>query len=198
MEMLHPLSLGSNAKNAGGDESVTVLVNREIPRSAEKQFTKTLGELLQDFDRFPGTSGSMVFRRETGADVEFSILQRFAKSSDHEAWLKSSQFPAWVSEIAPATPSRDHIHRYSGMESFFVSARAPDAPPRWKMALILMIAVYPMSLVVSHWFAPLLSKMSLFTGSLLTSVIMVLVMTYVLVPILTRIFQGWLNPSKER
>lgn len=198
MEMLLPLSLKSEGSKAADDESITVLVNRVVSRTEEERFLSTLKELLHDFGRFPGTSGNMVFRREIENDVEFSILQRFAKSDDHDAWLKSPQFPVWVREIAPATPTADHIHRYSGMESFFVTAQAPDAPPRWKMAMILLIAVYPMSLVLSHWFAPMLSKMSLFSGSLLTSVFMVFAMTYVLVPILTKVFQGWLQPSKGR
>lgn len=198
MEMLLPLSLKSEGNKVADDESVTVLVNRTVPRTEEEWFLSTLKGLLLDFDRFPGTLGNMVFRREIENEVEFSILQRFAKSADHEAWLKSPQFGVWVREVAPATPTPDHIHRYSGMESFFVTAQAPDAPPRWKMALILMIAVYPMSLAMSHWFAPMLSEMSLFSGSLLTSVFMVFAMTYVLVPILTNIFQGWLQPSKGR
>ena len=198
MEMLLPFSWKPEANKSAGDKSVTVLVNRMIPRPDEERFTSTLKDLLLDFDRFPGTSGNMVFRREIGDNLEFSILQRFEKSADHEAWLKSTQFPTWVSEIAPAIPAPDHIHRYSGMESLFVTARAPDAPPRWKMAMILMIAVYPMSLVMSHWFAPMLSKLSLFSGSLLTSIFMVFTMTYVLVPILTRAFQGWLQPQARQ
>jgi antibiotic biosynthesis monooxygenase (ABM) superfamily enzyme len=40
------------------------------------------------------------------------------------------------------------------MESFFVTARAPDAPPPWKMAVLLLLAVYPVSLGVATWLAP--------------------------------------------
>jgi antibiotic biosynthesis monooxygenase (ABM) superfamily enzyme len=65
------------------------------------------------------------------------------------------------------------------------------------MAVILMLAVCPMSMAVSRWFAPTLAKMSLLAGSLITSVFMVFVMTYVLVPILTKLFQPWLQPRKS-
>jgi len=194
MDLLYPLRLLSPAGTPLESDSVTVLVNRVVPSVEEQLFQATLKELLEEFDRFPGTSGSMVFRQEVDGDVEFSILKRFAGETDHDAWMNSTGFARWRDAAAPATPTRDHVHRYSGMESFFVSAQAPDPPPRWKMALLLMIAVYPMSLTVSRWIAPALANVSLFAGAFITSVIMVISMTYVIVPLLTRLFQGWLEP----
>ena len=176
-------------------------MNRVVPAEREVPFVATLKGLLEAFDRFPGTSGSAVFRRESGEEVEFSILKRFSSRNAHDAWLASSEFARWRAEVAPATPTPEHVRRYSGMEAFFVSSRAPDAPPRWKMAVVLFFAVLPMSLAMSRWVAPALAHLSLFTGSLITSVAMVLAMTYAVVPLLTRIFQPWLQatgPSRAR
>jgi len=196
METLYPLHTTTPAD--GDDGSVTVLVNRTVARDEEGSFLAKLTGLLEDFDRFPGTSGSMVFRREIGGEVEFSVLQRFAKKADHDAWIESGDFARWRSEVAPPEPAPGHVHRYSGMESFFVTARAPDAPPRWKMALLLMIAVYPLSLAISHWFAPALARVPLFAGTLITSVFMVAAMTYAIVPVLTKVFGWWLDPAEKR
>lgn len=191
MEILRPLQ----ATSSGESGVLTVLVHRTVPKAEKAVFLERLNGLLRDFGRFPGTSGSMVFQRETGAGVEFSILQKFDGESAHEAWLQSPEFIRWREAVAPPEPEPGHVHRYSGMEAFFVSAGAPDAPPRWKMAVLLLLAVYPMSLAISHWFAPALAHVSLFTGSLITSVSMVVLMTYVVVPILTKLFQWWLQPS---
>ena len=195
MGILYPLQSLSSNRDADTGESITVLVSRVVHSGMEASLIKTLRNLLHDFDRFPGTSGSMVFSRKSGNEVEFSILQRFANQSDHDAWLQSPDFARWQEEVAPPTPTPGHIHRYSGMESFFVSRQAPDAPPRWKMAVILLIAVYPMSLALSHWIAPVLASMPLLSGTLLVSVLMVIAMTYILVPMLTKIFERWLNPK---
>lgn len=195
MELLYPLRAPRCVGNASAGDSVTVLINRVLPSSAQDAFLATLTGLLDEFDRFPGTRGSMVFRRQVGADLEFSILQRFAAAADHDAWLASPGFTRWRAAVAPARPTPDHVHRYSGMEAFFVSAQAPEAPPRWKMALLLMIAVYPMSLAVAYWLAPALAALPLFAGAFTTSVLMVLAMTYVLVPLLTQLFQRWLQPE---
>ena len=196
MKMLYPLpSPGVDAEIGG---SVTVLVNRLVPQSGEKAFAAALHELLRDFDQFPGTGGSRVFRRPDGEDVEFSILQHFSSQTDHDSWLASPEFTHWRGEVAPLVPTPDHIHLYAGMESFFVSAKAPDAPPRWKMAVLLLLVVYPLSFALSTWGAPALASLPVLAGTLLTSVVMVWLMTYVLVPILTKAFQSWLQPERPR
>ncbi len=195
MELLYPVSSHPPRGNATGGESVTVLVDRVISSAEEPAFRSTLEGLLEEFARVPGASGSLVFRRESGGDVEFSILQRFATEQDHAAWLASAGFGRWRAAMAPSTPTPDHVQRYSGMDAFFVDAKAPDAPPRWKMAVVLLVAVYPMSLAVAHWLAPALARVSLFTGALITSVIMVVSMTWIVVPLLTKLFEAWLQPA---
>ncbi|HRJ72313.1 MAG TPA: antibiotic biosynthesis monooxygenase [Terrimicrobiaceae bacterium] len=177
--------------------SVSVLVNRTVSTMNEKPFLETLEKLLAAFDAFPGTLGSKVFRRTAGRDVEYSIVQRFARESDHENWLASPEFAEWQRRMAPPEPAPDHVRRYVGLEALFVSAAAPDAPPKWKMAIILMIAVLPMSMAMSHWGAPVLARVSVFWGSLATSVLMVVTMTYALVPLLTAVFQKWLRPVRR-
>jgi len=194
MELLYPFLAPGAATETGGP--ITVLVNRFVPQDAENALADTLRGLLRDFDRFPGTSGCRIFRRPVGNGVEFSILQHFASQTDHDAWLASPEFARWRVAVAPPVPTPGHVHRYSGMESFFVSAKAPDAPPRWKMALLLLLIVYPLSLALSIWGAQVLASLPVLVGTLLTSVFMVWLMTYLLVPILTKVFQPWLQPTK--
>jgi antibiotic biosynthesis monooxygenase (ABM) superfamily enzyme len=195
MELLYPVGSHAPAGSTPAGESVTVLIDRTVPSSQQESFLASLKGLREEFARFPGTSGSMIFRRKAGGDVEFSILQRFESGAAHDAWLASPGFARWRQEVTPAGQAPGHVHRYSGMESFFVSAQAPAAPPRWKMAALLLVAVYPMSLAMSRWLAPALAHLPLFTGALLTSVPMVLAMTYVLVPLLTKVFERWLQPA---
>ncbi len=194
MELLHPVPAPGTAAGAAGP--ITVLINRLVPQAGEEAFAEKLKALLRDFERFPGASGSRLFRRSVGGSVEFSILQHFASQSDHDAWLASPEFERWRCEVAPPVPTPDHVRRYSGMDAFFVSAKAPDAPPRWKMAVLLLVVVYPLSLAISTWGAPALSALPELVGSFLTSVFMVWLMTYVLVPMLTKVFQSWLQPGR--
>jgi hypothetical protein len=62
----------------GPGSPLTVLVNCVVDQADESSFRANLEKLLADFGRFPGTRGSMVFRREEGAKVELTIMKRFS------------------------------------------------------------------------------------------------------------------------
>ena len=176
---------------------MTILVNCTTPSAQEASFLAVLEELLKEFDHFPGTDGHGIFQNSGGVNVDFSILQRFTGESAHKAWLASPAFARWRKAVAPSVPTPGHVRRYSGMDAFFVSSRAPDAPPRWKMALLLVAAVYPLSFAISEWGSPFLARSPAWLGALATSVIMTVLMTYFLIPGLTRLFQGWLTPVED-
>ncbi len=175
-----------------------MLVHCSVGFSDEAAFLDELRGLLDRFNQFPGTRGAKVFRGKNEDSVEISVLQRFATKADHEAWLNSSEFMQWRTLVEPYAATTGHVRRYTGMESLFVSAAAPDAPPRWKMALLLLLAVYPLSILMSAWLAPILATVPILLGALLTSLVMVWLMTYVLVPALTRCFQQWLTPVDSK
>lgn len=178
-------------------EALTILVQRSVRRDEEQKFLETLQARLGEFSQISGTQGSHVFRRELGDEVEFSILQSFSNETAHQAWRKSPGFERWLRDVAPETPAPGHLRRYSGLEALFVSAKTPGVPPRWKMALLMLVAVFPFSLAISVWCAPMLAGMSPMIGSFLTSIVMVVLMTYIIVPFLTWIFAGWLTTGTE-
>lgn len=198
MEIFRPLTTSAAAEKAVGDGAITILVHCVVPSSSETAFLNLLQERLAEFDRFPGTNGHLIFRRASGENVEISILQRFSGQAAHEAWLASPEFAWWRRAVAPEVPTPGHVRRYTGMESLFVSAQAPDAPPRWKMAILLLGVMFPISFAMSEWGAPALAHLPTLVGSLVTSILMVVLMTYLLVPALTKLFQPWLTTENNK
>lgn len=182
MQVLQPL--GSSTDPAG---PVTVLITRSVAAEEEEGFLRALRE-VEDAPK------GLLFRRVVPAGVEFSILHRFASAAEHEAWLASPVAERWRQAAAPPVPSADHVRRYSGVESLFVTARAPQAPPLWKMTTLMVMAAYPLSLLMATSLGPRLADLPPWLGALVTTVGMVAAMTYVLVPLLTRLFEGWLAP----
>lgn len=196
MEILYPLPSLAGAE-PGEDASLTVLVNHTVPAVKKPAFLDALRVMLGRAGSFPGSLGSAIFQQEEGALARITILHRFASVADRDAWLASRDFATWQEAIAATSCTLEHVRTYSGMEALFAAGRA-DAPPRWKMALVLLIAVLPLSFALSQWFGKALSSIPPLTGALITSPIMVLLMTYVLVPLLTKLFAGWLQPEGGR
>jgi uncharacterized protein len=196
MDILYPLP-SLTSPEVARESSVTVLINHVVDREDRRGFLDALKGFLEEFEKFAGTMGCKVFEQEEGGKVRVTMLQRFDSAKDHEAWLKSEAFRRWEGTISRMRPTVEPVRGYSGMEALFAAERkAPDAPPRWKMAIVLLIAVFPLSVALSVWFGQALANIPPVTGALITSPVMVFLMTYVLVPILTKVFARWLEPSR--
>jgi hypothetical protein len=77
-------------------------------------------------------------------------------------------------------------------------ARVPGRPPRYKMALLSWVGAYVVITAILAALGPLMAPWPLPLRTLLLSVLMVIAMTWLVVPWLTRLFQGWLVPAPSR
>lgn len=68
-------------------------------------------------------------------------------------------------------------------------------PKKWKMAIIIWIAIVPLIFTIMPFFRPRLMALGLnpIVAELLLTTILVLLMVYMALPILTRLFKNWLN-----
>ena len=68
-------------------------------------------------------------------------------------------------------------------------------PKKWKMAIIVWIAIVPLIFTIMPYFKPRLIALglnSILTELLLTTILVIL-MVYVAQPLLMKIFRNWLN-----
>ncbi|MEM6269499.1 MAG: hypothetical protein AAF998_08680 [Bacteroidota bacterium] len=66
-------------------------------------------------------------------------------------------------------------------------------PPKYKIAFITWLAIYPLITVILYLFGPLLAELPLAVRTLLLTAVLVPIMVYVLVPGLQRVFRKWLR-----
>jgi antibiotic biosynthesis monooxygenase (ABM) superfamily enzyme len=70
----------------------------------------------------------------------------------------------------------------------------PTRPPRYKLALLTWVGAYTVITVILAVLGPAMATWPLVLKTLLLSVLMVLSLTWVVIPSLTRLFRGWLAP----
>ena len=73
--------------------------------------------------------------------------------------------------------------------------RAPAPPPRYKLALVTWIGVYPIITGLLAVLGPATATWPLPLRTLLLTAVMVPTLTWLVVPTLTRVFRGWLAPG---
>jgi antibiotic biosynthesis monooxygenase (ABM) superfamily enzyme len=74
-------------------------------------------------------------------------------------------------------------------------ARPPAGPPRYKLALLTWVGAYTVITLLLALVGPTMASWPLVLRTLLLSVVMVVALTWIVMPRLTRLFGGWLRPS---
>ncbi|MFL5870347.1 MAG: hypothetical protein ACJ75R_04645 [Solirubrobacterales bacterium] len=69
------------------------------------------------------------------------------------------------------------------------------SPPRHKMALLTWVGAWAMITLILRVLGPAMVTWPLALRTLVISVLMVLTLTWVVIPTLTRVFAGWLAPA---
>ena len=88
----------------------------------------------------------------------------------------------------------------TGLETWFTlpSREGDPPPPRYRMAIVTWIAGFPLATVVFMLLNPLLDVASVVLRTLVFTMVMVSLMTYVVLPRMTRLFSFWLYPKKKK
>jgi antibiotic biosynthesis monooxygenase (ABM) superfamily enzyme len=71
----------------------------------------------------------------------------------------------------------------------------PNQPPRHKLALLTWLGAYPVITIILAVLGPALISWPLALRTLVLSVLMVVTLTWLVMPALTRALRSWLSPS---
>jgi antibiotic biosynthesis monooxygenase (ABM) superfamily enzyme len=71
-------------------------------------------------------------------------------------------------------------------------------PPRWKMALVTVIGVWPVSMLVPWLLNPLTGKLSFILQALCMAVGIVTLLTWAVMPMLVTVLSPWLQDRQLR
>lgn len=66
-------------------------------------------------------------------------------------------------------------------------------PPRWKVAVLTWVGIYPLITTLLWVLGPVLGGLPLPAVTLALTIVLVSLMTFVVMPALTRAFRGWLH-----
>jgi len=176
---------------ASEEEPITVTVAREVEPGREEDFEEWAEGILNAASKFRGFLGGGILKPGAN-DTTWHIVYRFKDQVSLRAWENSRIRADWLADAEEIMEEKAR-HRVSGLETWFeLPGRTAKAPPRRKMAVVSLLALYPIVLVLNPILRPLPVpfpiRMALQLGA--TSVLM----TWVVMPRLTRWFKAWLYP----
>jgi len=177
------------------NQPVHVAITRRIKPGCEAQYQQALRDFLKDSFARTGVHGANMLVPPPGSSSrEFGILRTFASEQERDTFYQSPMFKMWEEQVKPLTEGQPERRELTGLEAWFRDPQGP--PPQWKMALLTWLAVWPVSMAVPALLGPLISKtvpQFVFAGAVAAGI--VLVLTWPVMPLLTRAFHPWLSPK---
>jgi antibiotic biosynthesis monooxygenase (ABM) superfamily enzyme len=177
-------------------DTMHIAITRRVRKEHAREFEAALAEFASRSLAGAGSRGVQLLYPPPGSDTcEYGILRSFASAADRDAFYDSALFKEWLARIEPMIEGAPTYRELSGLEAWF---REPHAamPPRWKMALLTWIAVWPVSMAVPAMLAPLLGPgvPAVISAGLVAAGIVV-VLTWAAMPLLVKATRPWLHPA---
>lgn len=178
------------------DPPVTAVASRRVKAGKEQEFEEWVSGILGAAEEFSGYLGSNVIRPRDDDDDEFQIVFKFDHASNLKRWEESEERHAWLRQVQPLV-HEENLRVLTGLETWFTLPSRPGepAPPRYKMAVVTWIAVFPLATAIFAVTQPLLGGLPTVLRTLVFTLIMVTTMTYGVMPRMTRLFSFWLYPD---
>ena len=171
---------------------VTVVVNHLVKPDKESEF-KDWGERIRKAAlQFEGHGGYHVIRKSTGDRLEYVALFAFDTAENLAAWNASQTQQELVKELEDLLVEPPTREERTGMEVWFTPPPGWRQAPRYKMVLVTFLGIYPLVLLVLLVVNPLLASWPFLLRTSVSTGAMVCLMTYVVMPLWTRLFKKWL------
>jgi antibiotic biosynthesis monooxygenase (ABM) superfamily enzyme len=172
---------------------VTVAVSRHVRPGREVEFEEWARRITDAAEKYPGHLGAGHIRSaETGG--EHTLVYRFDTQEHFDAWQNSVDRARLVEESRPLIDGEPRLETATGLEYWFHDSGSSYAsPPVWKQALLTWLGLYPVVLVVANTVGRLIASWPLPARSVLTSGLSVALMTWAVMPLVTKAFRPWLR-----
>ena len=175
-------------------DEATLVVSRRIRPGREKEYEDWLGRITSTAKDFPGFKGATtLFPKEGDTGISY-VIWRFENQETLENWKDSPQRLKLLGEVEDY--ASQHFAEATGMETWFAlpGVGAIVAPPKWKMALVTILGAYIISYLAHLILNPYLDSWPLYANTFLYIVILVFLLTYFVMPCLSRSLKHWLYP----
>lgn len=183
--------------NTPSDTAITVVVSRRVIPGKEAEFEQLSTAMTESAINFPGYLGATMFRPVTRDDPEYRIMFKFSSDAHLQNWEQSPERTSRLGDIERLLASPTQREVTYGIAHWFdlpsqPASSHPSPPPKYKMTIVSWLALYPIVTVIFWLFGESLATIPLMLRTLLVTAVVMLLMSYVAMPRMTRWFHRWL------
>jgi len=172
------------------------IARRRAKPGCAQAYAALVQGMFADARQVPGFLGAELIP-PVGEDGEYQVVLRFASQADMDRWDRSPQRTLWHRRLRAVAEGDPEYRLLSGLEAWFALPLVPtgNPPRRWKMALLTWLGIFPTVSLLLAFVAPHLAALPFLLRTAVITGLVVLIMTWGVMPRLVPRFQRWLTRS---
>jgi uncharacterized protein len=176
---------------------VTAVISHLVKPGQEQAYEQWLHDVSDVAQQFAGHAGVDFVRPVDTSYPEYAIILKFDCYQHLRAWLDSPIRQRWIDQVQPLVQHDQKVQVLTGLETWFtLPGKLVQRPPkRYKMAILSALAVFVVAQGLGLVVAPVLTSLPPLGRSFVLTLVTVFILTYVVMPRVTRLFYRWLYPK---
>jgi uncharacterized protein len=186
---------------------VTIIVKRIAKKDKIKEFEEWLSGVSKEVSRQEGMMGIDIIRptpntTNSKSKSEYVVIFRFNSYKNLEKWEKSPIQNEWLQKGRKLAEPDYDVKKMTGLEFWFTPYFKDESspliplqpPPRYKMVIVTVpvISILLLTLGLQIQFLTEMLSIPFPLRLVIALTIIVLLMTYVIMPLLTKLLKSWL------
>lgn len=179
------------------DYATTLIITNKVIPGKEAEYEAAELALHEAAARFPGFAGCKVFKPTANND-NWSTLMHFNSKNSMERWLNSPERAAGLEALHRFVVTNNLNIIPTGFGSWFaVNADDGVAAPAWKQAMVVICALFPITLGFKLTAGNFLSSegVPIAINGFVSTLFGTLSLTWLLMPVLAKSMSWWLSPK---
>lgn len=174
-------------------DPVTLMIANTIRPGKLEEYRIWVKGISDAARKFDGYEGTQFIKPPTEDDHTVHAMIRFRDHVSLSVWEESEIRQQWLDKLPELVESRQ-AEKIEGIEFWFEPPNTPlQKPPKYRMALVTLLAIYPQILFIPPLISMLLpDDVPRFLAILVSCMCTVLLMTWAVMPAMTKIFSFWL------
>lgn len=174
-----------------------VAIAHRVKPGLEAAFEEATRGVTLAASTFPGYLGSDVLYPSTKRGL-WQLIIRFDTPEHLQEWEESVICQGWIARAEALTVDDPQVIRVNSLEAWFALPEIPNSPPppKWKTAIVSAVGLYPVISIMPSILRPITGGLPFWLANLVSISIMMPLMTWVVMPQVTRLFRRWLYPNR--
>jgi len=176
----------------------TVIVHH-VPEGFADKFVEWQRGISQAAAAFPGYQTTDVYPPMDASHEQWVVVIHFANAESLQRWFDSPERAEWRARL-PAEIAQFRLKTLTTGFGPWFAGLVDDGrlPPHWKMALSVLLPLYPTVMLLSIFLTPHTSHLGFAFSVLIGNAGSIVILEWIVMPQLRKVLKTWLTAPADR